>query len=222
MKTLSILGRRLAVLCIAGFAGLSNAAIVASNWTSVNPAAPNYQLTINHISNRFTYHLTINPWNAEALGVMFDLGAVTVGPVGLISSGNLVSTFATDTTSNNCGAGCNLAGLPLPTLGGGDWELVFRLGSSGFEGYQSFTWSTNDFGLDLSDFKAVGLRAQVMCDGNDLLPQNSPTCEGSDKSFSTTFTTLTTPPTTQVPEPATLALAGLSLLAVGATRRKVG
>lgn len=183
--------------------------ITYDTWTTNEGSSGNYIVTIDdNTAGKFNYTLNVNPWNAEALGIFFDLGDVNIaGPVGL--SGSQVSLVGTDTSSNSCGAGCNLNGLNPPVAApDGQWELVFRLGTQGFNNIQSFSWQTNDFGLSLSDFGLAGVRAQNLCTGIETLPTGS--CKGSDKSYGTPEGNVT------VPEPSAwiLLLVGLSCIAL--------
>jgi hypothetical protein len=194
------------------------AAVVYDTWTSNEAPNGNYELTITHnpVSSKFNYNLTVNPWNAEALGLFIDFGNRDIsGPVTLtnVSPSGEVVLHALETTSNTCGTGCNLNGLTLPSLGDGEWELVFRLGDTGFEGIQTFSWTTQDFGLDESALGVVGVRAQQLCTSGTL-PSGS--CGDSDKAYG--FGDRTT--TIQgVPEPASLALLAAALLAGSVVRR---
>lgn len=194
--------------------GNAHATLVYDDWTSNDASTGNFILTITHDTNRFLYNLTVDPWNAEALGVFIDLGSITVGASGFsnLTPAAPMTLYATDSASNNCGSGCNLSGLSLPALGGGDWELIFRLGGSGFDGLQTFAWATNDFGLDESALGLVAIRAQQLCSGNQTLPANSQSCTGSDKAYG--YGTQQ-----QVPEPAGIALLALALMALTALAR---
>lgn len=209
VSLLNISRRICALLVFAGLAAQAQASLVYNSWTSNDEATGNFVLTVNHVGNQFSYNLTVSPWNTEALGLFIDLGAAAIGSVGLNSASpsGQVSLVGTDTTSNSCGSGCNLSGLALPALAGGDWELVFRLGSTGFDNIQTFSWKTSDFGLDLDAFGLVGVRSQQLCSGEETLPDGE--CSGSDKSYGYVST-----PTSgnQVPEPGALALLSLALL----------
>lgn len=198
-------------------------------WTTNSGGSPNYIFTIDDsTAGKFNYNLTIDPWNAEALGLFVDFGNQDVGnaaAVGLVDTttvvpgGSGVSLFATDTSSNNCGGGCTLSGLnPSLIAPDGEWELVFRLGDQGYQGQQTFSWVTNSFGLGLSDFGLVGVRSQVFCSGTDLLPDDQSSCGGSDKSYSSTPNT---PPNNSVPEPSTLLLFCFGLAGLLYSRRQV-
>ena len=129
-------------------AGYAEAIRTYNTWSSNESPNGNYILTITDtgVTNLFNWNLTVNPWNAEALGLFVDLGDVTIAtPVTLtnvVPAGEVV-VFATDTTSEDCGTGCNLEGngLGLPALGGGDWELVFRLAENGYDGIQTVSYT---------------------------------------------------------------------------------
>jgi hypothetical protein len=211
-----------------------NATVVYDTWTSVNGpgGGGNYILTVNSDvpNNAFDINLTVNPWNAEALGLFIDLGnfnlpgatlAQKTTALGLtnISPVGQVALFAADTTSNTCGPGCNLNGFnPVIPSPDGEWELVFRLGTQGYNNIQTFSFQINNLGLTEAAFGLVGIRAQVLCSGTDLLPDDNDTCGGSDKSAGTGSTSTSSSSSTSgggdpVPEPSSLVLLGLGLIA---------
>ena len=208
--------RHLLLISALGLTTQANATLTYNTWTSNDPLTGNYILSVDHVGSDFVYNLTINPWNAEALGIFIDLGNIAIGSSGFsnLTPAAPMQLYATDTSSDSCGSGCNLNGLSLPALVGGDWELVFRLGSTGFEGLQTFSWKTSDFGLDTTAFGLVGIRAQQLCSGDNLLNNGDTGCTGSDKAYG--YAT----PTIEVPEPGALALVAAALLGLGLTRRK--
>lgn len=190
--------------------------ITYDSWTSNEGSSGNYVLTIDdNTSGIFNYSLTVNPRNAEPLGLFVDLGDNTIGATNL--SGNDVSLFATDTSSSSCGQGCNINGLSVPTLlGDNEWELVFRLGAQGFDDIQSFNWSTSTFGLNLDDFGVVAARAQQLCETGQTLPNGN--CDGSDKSYG--FISPNTNPPVLVSEPYSAIFFGMGLLSLVLVRRR--
>lgn len=208
--------RRLLLIAAMGLSAQANASLLYNTWTSDDAFTGNYILNVEHVGSSFIYNLTVNPWNAEALGIFFDLGNVAAGSSGFsnLNPAAPVQLFATDTSINSCGSGCNLSGLALPALSGGDWEFVFRLGGSGFDSLQTFSWQTSDFGLSESAFGLVGIRAQQLCSGSGTLDGGATECTGSDKAYGYATPSIT------VPEPGALALVSLALLGFAALRRR--
>jgi len=205
-------------------AGFASATRTYQTWSSNETPNGNYILTITDtgVTNLFNWNLTVNPWNAEALGLFVDLGDVAIGAANTVTLTNVVPAgevvvYATDTSSDSCGNGCNLNGLSLPSLGGGDWELVFRLAEEGYDGIQTFSWTTPDFGLTESSFGAVGIRAQQLCVGTQATLPPDTGCSGSDKVWGNPGTTSTD---NGVPEPGMLMLLAVGLLGMTAVRRR--
>lgn len=222
MSTSRAFARRAATALALSTATLAQASVVFNSWTSVNPSAGNHVLTVTDTGTSFSWHLTITPWNAEALALFVDFGNATMpGSVNISNSSGLVSLVATDTTSNSCGTGCNLNGLALPSLGGDDWEVVFRFGTAGFEGLQTFSWTTPDFGLGESDLRLAAVRAQQLCGSGSLLPNGLAGCGGSDKAYAWPSADVAPPPvfssppssgsSGSLPEPGTLLLLGAAV-----------
>ncbi|MGW8368954.1 MAG: PEP-CTERM sorting domain-containing protein [Gammaproteobacteria bacterium] len=214
-----LIKRVLAPVAVLGMAGQAHANVITyDTWTTNEGDTGNYVLTVDDsTAGQFAVELTINPWNAEALGLFIDLGDFDIaGAVGLsnIMPAGQVALFDTDTSSDSCGGGCNLNGLVPPlAMPDGEWELVFSLGSVGFDGIQTFSFTIDDFGLSLSDWGLVGIRAQQLCDPGETLPQGN--CDGSDKSYGYPGTSV------KVPEPGTALLLGAGLVLLSFGRRKL-
>jgi hypothetical protein len=204
-------------------------------WTSNELGSPNYILTIDDsTAGKFNYNLTIDPWNAQALGLFVDFGSADPSPIGSVADVGFADTSAANgygslearlyninSSSTSCGSGCKINGLPN-AIKNNQWEMVFRFGENGGNNLQqSFSWVTNTFGLGLSDFGLVALRSQVYCNDGGLLPDDQSSCEGSDKSYSSTSTPGIPPSTFSVPEPATLLLFCFGLFGMVFSRRQL-
>lgn len=228
---LPLLRRKRAVIAgmvAAMFAAPVGAAVIYQDWQPPSSTG-NYQLTVTAVGTSFNWQLTVNPWNAEALGLFVDFGDVeipntftTAGITNISTTptvGVPVTLFAQDTAAGDCGPGCNLNGSPLEPLAVPDaqWELVFRLGAQGFDGVQTWNFTTPDFGLTEADFGIVAIRAQQLCPADTTLPGGIENCGGSEKVWAGPNGEL---PPSLISAPGSLALLGAGLLALGVTRRK--
>ncbi|MBK7745020.1 MAG: hypothetical protein IPI40_15870 [Betaproteobacteria bacterium] len=89
-------------------AGYAEATRTYNTWSSNVTPNGNYILTITDTgdTNLFNWNLTVNPWNAEALGLFVDLGDVdipipaSVPLTNVVPAGEVV-VYATDTTSDD-------------------------------------------------------------------------------------------------------------------------
>jgi len=202
--------------------------VTYNDWTSNDSQSGSYIVTIGHnlATSTWDFFFTVDPWDAEGLGLFIDLGNFDLTDTPLLSNvswdpsvtGGGVEIWGTDTTSNKCGKGCNVNGLSPPVADpDGEWELVFRLGEQGFDGIQSYNFSINDgalSGISESDWGLIAVRAQQLCPPGTTLSDGDSNCGGSDKSYATPEDG------PEVPVPGTLVLMGLGLLLLARGQRK--
>ena len=169
------------VALFAAMQATAQATVIFDTWTTNEGDTGNYIVSItDNGAGLFDFNVTVNPWNAEALGLFIDLGDATITQTNVTPAGD-VSLFAYDTTSNDCGAGCTLNGLnPVLVDPDEEWEFVFRLGAQGFDSIQTFSWTIGNSGYGESDILLAGVRSQQLCDAGVTLPDGN--CGGSDKS----------------------------------------
>lgn len=186
------------------------------SWSTNEGISGNYQLTVNDDGGRFNFDLTVDPWNAEVFGLFLDFGDKSASGAIDLQDGSGITNAWSNVTNDSCGGqGCNLGGLSnfYTSDFDGEWGLVFRFGQQGFDGLQSFSWSTAMMGVGLDDFGLVAVRAQNLCSGDNTLDDGDDGCGDSDKSFG-----FSSP--IPVTEPGMLGLMGVGLLMLGFRRRR--
>jgi len=204
--------------------------VTYEDWTSNDSQSGSYTVTIDHnvAASAWEFVFTVDPWDAEGLGLFVDLGDYDLSATPLLSNvswgpavtGGDVVIWGTDTRSRNCGRGCNINGLaaPLPDPDG-EWEFVFRLGEQGFDGIQTYSFSVNDAalsGITDSDWGLMAVRSQQLCPPGTTLSDGDSNCGGSDKSYGTGRIN----PNPPVPVPGTPVLIGLGLVLLASMQRK--
>lgn len=205
-----------ALALMLSMASVANATIMYNTWTTNDGDSGNYIVTVTENAGVFNVEVTVDPWNAEALGFFIDLGDNDIidDTLNNESPTGQASVFDTDTSSNSCGPGCNLNGLSPPVASpDGEWEWVIRLGAQGFDGIQTFSFDLALNGLTEADWGLVGIRAQQLCGPGQLLPGGN--CGGSDKSYGSPSST-----PVPVPEPGALGMLGAGLLGIAVMRRR--
>ncbi|WP_371188871.1 PEP-CTERM sorting domain-containing protein [Thalassotalea maritima] len=221
--------------------------IEANTWNSNEEGGTvvgNYSVQIdNETHPGFIYFfVTVEPWNAEALGLFIDFGdfdASLAGDVDPLSNVIVqlipqsddgdpvdVSLLALDTESNDCGNGCNLNGFPID---GVEWEMVYRLNTNGSaDPVQTTAWKIDIDAFSNETFKNflrsddalsadyIALRSQSVCSGDGTL-DGSTTCGGSEKTY---WTGGPRDPRTDIPEPHIWLMFGLGFIGLMISRRK--
>lgn len=217
-----ILGSLIAAGAVVAMSSAQAAEIRYDTWSTNEGISGNYILTVDDDGGRFNFDLTVDPWNAEALGLFVDFGENPLDGDWVsddldIQGDASVTGSWVNVTDGSCGSGCEMKNL-LKNTGvefDNTWDMVFRFTDTGFQGVQSFNWSTAMLGSSLDDFGVVAVRAQNLCSGDDVLETGEggdEGCGGSDKSFG-----FGAPVT--VPEPGMLGLMGLGLLMLAFRRR---
>lgn len=231
MKWSKLAERFLMMVALAWIPFTAHGMVTYDNWTSNNSQSGSYIVTIDHDTANSTWDFvfTVDEWDAEGLGLFVDLGAYDLTDTPMLSNVSWdpsaadggVAIWDTDTSSSNCGRGCNINGLnaPLPDLDG-EWELVFRLGEQGFDGIQTYNFSVNDAalsGITDSDWGLIAVRSQQLCPPGTTLADGDANCGGSDKSYGAGAID---PDPPVVPVPTTPALVGLGLVLLARMHRK--
>jgi hypothetical protein len=214
-------------------AGSAHGMVTYDDWTSNDSQSGSYTVTIDHnvVDSTWEFVFTVDPWDAEGLGLFVDLGDYDLSATPLLSNvswdpavtdGGVV-IWDTDTSSSKCGKGCNINGLkaPLPDPDG-EWEFVFRLGEQGFDGIQTYNFSVNDAalsGVTEADWGLMAVRSQQLCPPGTTLVDGDNNCDGSDKSYGTGVIDPDPPPPV-VPVPGTPVLIGLGLVVLASTQSK--
>lgn len=223
------IGSRLAVVAVLLCLSISShAAVIYNNWTSNNSQSGSYVITVAHNVSTSTWDFvfTVDPWDAEGLGLFVDLGNYDLSATPVLSNvswdppgaAGRVRLVRTDTQNNACGSGCNINNLNPPLANPDDeWEMVFRLGRRRYDGIRTFNFSVNDSalaGITESDWGVMAVRARQLCPAGSTLPDDRSDCRRNDKSYATG--TITDP---QIPLPGTPWLLGFGLLLLARVRR---
>ncbi|WDE03397.1 PEP-CTERM sorting domain-containing protein [Thalassomonas viridans] len=192
--------------------------ITFDNWQHNSSDHIDWQVTIDDESHKdyFTFNVSIGKENpsGDILGFAFDSLADFDLTTDLVNYSTYeLSSFGTD--SLNCGPGCNFNGAVST-----GFDYIFRVGQQGsgndYVSEFSFGLAKNGFSLDENLFSRIGIRAQSV--GNDCENTN---CNGSVKDYSQTPNVI--PPgdeVTEVPEPGTALLLGLTLFGFAVRRKK--
>lgn len=196
------------------FSMLSNAEVITyTDWEYNSSDEIDWIVTIDDESHAdyFTFNIGIGSplLTGDVLGFAFDISADFALPADLVNfSPYDIGNY--NTNSLNCGPGCNFNGATSD-----NFDHLISIGQQGSGGDNVTTFSfgleKGDLTLDENLFTRVGIRAQSVGDNCD----NS-SCDGSVKDISATSMSGSI---TDVPEPTTVILLGLTLL--GLVSRKI-
>lgn len=195
-----------------------------NDWKTNENGSGNYQIIIDNIgTSTWDFYLTVDPWNAEAIGFGLELGDIDLGAL----------TLSNVTPLDSIKMYVNTEDLsPKPILNSmenlidgmakdNEWELLFALGNKGWDGIQTFSWSVTGVALAeiaLNDVPwLAAVRAQQYCSGDSLNTGNGEgtNCGGSDKSWAYGEGDITT-----TPLPAAAWLFGTALAGIAGLRAR--
>ena len=208
----------------------SHGAVLYDSWTSNSSPTGSYVVTVQHNQDTSTWDFvfTVDPWDAEGLGLFIDLGDfdLTDTPVMTGTSwepyltDGRITLYDTDADTKLCGSGCNINNLNPPLADPDDeWEFVFRLGRRKYDGIQTFNFSVNDSalaGVTDSDWGLIAVRGRQVCPSGSTYPDDEDDCDfNGDKAYATGAVV---PDFDEVPVPGTCFLLGLGLVLLARTR----
>lgn len=209
----------------------SRGAVLFDSWTSNSSLTGSYVVTVQHNQDTSTWDFvfTVDPWDAEGLGLFIDLGDFDLTDTPVLSgvswepyvTAGRVNIQKTDSSSSACGSGCNINGLNPPLADPDDqWEFVFRLGRRKYDGIQTFNFSVNDSalaGISDSDWGLIAVRGRQVCPSGSTHPDDEDDCDfNGDKAYATGTVV---PDFDEVPVPGTSLLLGLGLVLLARARK---
>ncbi len=228
LATLRPLMALLVLLCVPV---VSHGAVLYDSWTSNSSPTGSYVVTVQHNEDTSTWDFvfTVDPWDAEGLGLFIDLGDFDLTDTPVLSgvswepyvTAGRVNIQKTDSSSSACGSGCNINNLNPPLADPDDeWEFVFRLGRRKYDGIQTFNFSVNESaldGIDDEDWGLIAVRGRHVCPSGSTHPDDEDDCNfNGDKAYATGAVV---PDFDEVPVPATSFLLGLGLILLARARR---